>query len=29
MEVIGSGGVTVWNRAGKKRYTQGNLPSWR
>jgi cyanophycinase len=28
MEVIGSGGVTVWNRSGKKRYTQGSLPSW-
>jgi cyanophycinase len=27
MEVIGSGGVTVWNRAGKKRYTQGSLPA--
>jgi cyanophycinase len=27
MEVLGSGGVTVWDRAGKKRHTQGNLPS--
>jgi cyanophycinase len=29
MEVLGSGGVTVWNRAEKKRYTQGSLPAWR
>jgi cyanophycinase len=29
MEVLGSGGVTVWERAGKKRYTQGTLPAWR
>ncbi|MGB7540064.1 MAG: Type 1 glutamine amidotransferase-like domain-containing protein [Anaerolineales bacterium] len=29
MEVIGSGGVMVWNRAVRKRYTQGSLPSWR
>jgi cyanophycinase len=29
MEVLGGGGVTVWERAGKKRYTQGSLPSWR
>jgi len=28
MEVLGSGGVTIWNRAGEKRYTQGSLPSW-
>jgi cyanophycinase len=28
MDVIGSGGVTAWNRAGKKRYTQGSLPAW-
>lgn len=27
-EVLGSGGVTVWNHAGKKRYTQGSLPYW-
>ncbi len=27
-EVLGSGGVTVWNRAGKTRYTAGPLPSW-
>jgi cyanophycinase len=29
MEVLGSGGVTVWERDGKKRYTQGSLPAWR
>jgi cyanophycinase len=29
LEVIGSGAVTIWNRAGKKRHTQGNLPLWR
>jgi cyanophycinase len=29
MEVLGSGGVTVWNRAGKIRYTQGAMPDWR
>ncbi len=29
MEVLGSGGVTVWERSGKKRYAQGSLPSWR
>jgi len=28
MEVIGSGGVTVWNRAGKTRHTQGVVPDW-
>ncbi len=28
MEVLGSGGVTIWNRAGKKRFTQGSLPAW-
>jgi|WetSurMetagenome_2_1015567.scaffolds.fasta_scaffold139420_2 cyanophycinase len=28
MEVIGSGAVTVWNRAGKKRHAQGSLPLW-
>ncbi|HSN75702.1 MAG TPA: Type 1 glutamine amidotransferase-like domain-containing protein [Anaerolineae bacterium] len=27
-EVLGSGGVTVWNRAGQTRYTAGPLPSW-
>jgi cyanophycinase len=27
-EVIGSGGVTVWNKAGKIRHTQGALPDW-
>ena len=27
-EVLGSGGVTVWNRAGKIRHTAGPLPSW-
>lgn len=25
-EVIGTGGVTIWNQQGKKRYTQGLLP---
>lgn len=28
-EVLGSGGVTVWNRESKIRYTQGFLPDWR
>jgi cyanophycinase len=28
MEVLGAGGVTVWNTAGKTRYTQGSLPDW-
>lgn len=27
-EVLGSGGVTVWNQAGKTRYTSGRLPGW-
>jgi cyanophycinase-like exopeptidase len=27
-EVLGSGGVTVWNGAGKTRYTAGPLRSW-
>ena len=27
-EVVGAGGVTVWNQAGKRRYTQGPLPAW-
>lgn len=27
-EVLGSGGVTVWNQAGRTRYTAGPLPSW-
>ena len=27
-EVLGSGGVTVWTRAGKTRYTRGPLPYW-
>ncbi len=27
-EVLGSGGVTVWNGGGKTRYTAGPLPSW-
>ena len=27
-EVLGSGGVTVWNQAGQTRYTAGPLPSW-
>ena len=26
-EVVGSGGITVWNRRGKTRYTQGPLPA--
>src|SRR5579859_6724324 len=25
-EVLGSGGVTIWNQSGKMRYTQGPLP---
>ncbi len=29
MEVLGSGGVTVWNRLEKNRHTRGSLPSWR
>jgi cyanophycinase len=29
MEVLGSGGVTVWNKGGKKRFLQGPLPDWR
>jgi hypothetical protein len=28
MEVLGSGGVTVWNKTGKARYTQGAVPDW-
>jgi cyanophycinase len=28
MEVIGSGGVTIWSQAGKKRYIRGSVPSW-
>jgi cyanophycinase len=28
LEAIGSGGVTVWNKAGKTRYPQGPLPDW-
>ena len=27
-EVVGSGGVTVWSRASKTRYTRGPLPYW-
>ena len=27
-EVLGAGGVTVWNRAGKVRYLRGPLPDW-
>jgi cyanophycinase len=27
-EVVGSGGVTVWNGAGKTRYTEGPMPDW-
>jgi cyanophycinase-like exopeptidase len=26
-DVVGSGGITVWNRLGKTRYTQGPLPA--
>ena len=26
IEVLGSGGVTVWNRSGRTRYAQGSLP---
>jgi cyanophycinase len=28
MEVLGSGGVTVWDRSVKIRYTQGDMPSF-
>jgi cyanophycinase len=28
LEVLGSGGVTVWNGSGKTRYTRGPLPYW-
>jgi cyanophycinase len=28
LEVLGSGGVTIWNNAGKTRYTQGAIPEW-
>jgi len=27
-QVVGSGGVVVWNQRGKKRYTQGEPVSW-
>lgn len=27
-EVLGRGGVTVWNRTGKTRYLSGPLPAW-
>lgn len=27
-QVVGSGGVVVWNQRGKKRYTQGQSVSW-
>ncbi len=27
-EVLGRGGVTVWNRTGKTRYPSGSLPAW-
>ncbi len=27
-EVLGSGGVTVWDQAGRTRFTAGPLPSW-
>jgi len=27
-EVIGSGGVTLWNQSGKIRYSQGPFPHW-
>ena len=28
LEAIGSGGVTVWNKQGKTRYTQSPVPDW-
>lgn len=28
-EVLGTGGVAIWNRAGKQRYGAGLLPDWR
>ena len=28
-EVVGSGGVIVWNGAGKTRHTRGPMPYWR
>jgi cyanophycinase len=28
MEVLGSGGVTIWNKAGKTRYPKGPVPDW-
>lgn len=28
-EVLGAGGVTLWNSRGKTRYTSGPFPSWR
>lgn len=28
-DVLGLGGVSVWNRAGKHRYAAGPLPDWR
>jgi cyanophycinase len=27
-EVLGGGGVTIWNRADKRRYSAGPLPNW-
>jgi len=27
-EVLGSGGVTIWNGRGRKRYTHGLMPGW-
>lgn len=27
-EVVGAGAVTVWNKVGKLRHTQGRLPDW-
>ena len=27
-EVVGAGGVTVWDKAGKTRYPHGPLPGW-
>jgi cyanophycinase len=27
-EVLGSGGVTIWNGKGKTRYTKGPMPGW-
>jgi cyanophycinase len=29
MEVLGGGGVTVWNASGKRRFLKGELPLWK